>query len=122
MNYACIFPAETDRFFVSYFKSSLEIDGNNSNKYYMHLRREGRDQAGELSLIEHQLCLEYYTKHFPCNISYVLIAEASIIPILQMVKLKLRGLPTLSRATQSWDLKLGTPKHTLFPPPHLQGV
>lgn len=70
MSYACILPAETDHFFVSYFKSFLEIGGINSNKYHMHLRREGGDQAGELSLIEHQLCLEHYAKHFPYNISY----------------------------------------------------
>ena len=44
-----------------------------------------------------------------------LITEDSLIPILQMMKLKLRGLPTLSRATQSWDSNLGTSKYTLSP-------
>ena len=51
-----VFPDETDCLFVSYF---LKIDGINSNKYDMYLRRKGRDQAGELLFIEHQLYFEY---------------------------------------------------------------
>lgn len=43
---SCI-PDETD-LFVSYF---LKIDGINSNKYDMYLRRKGRTRAGELRLL-----------------------------------------------------------------------
>lgn len=56
MKLCLVFPDETDCLFVSYF---LKIDGINSNKYDMYLRRKGRDQAGELLFIEHQLYFEY---------------------------------------------------------------
>lgn len=81
----------------------------------MYFRRERREQAGEFSFIEHQLYLENYAEHFTMS-HIVLVTGGSIIPILQMTKLKLSGLPCPEpheAGIQTWTL----PDTSSFPSP-----